>query len=50
MGITYEDLDTIIAGIESGNTEGLNPALVKKARTMHAASEHKRRLPPSFPG
>jgi NAD+ synthase len=50
MGTTYEDLDTIIAGIESGNTEGLNPALVKKARTMHAASEHKRRLPPSFPG
>jgi NAD+ synthase len=50
MGITYEELDTIIAGIESGNTEGLNPALVEKARRMHAASEHKRRLPPSFPG
>jgi NAD+ synthetase len=49
MGITYEELDTIIAGIESGNTEGLNPALVEKARRMHASSEHKRRLPPSFP-
>jgi len=49
MGITYEELDTIIAGIESGNTEGLNPALVEKARRMHAASDHKRRLPPSFP-
>ena len=49
MGITYEELDTIIAGIESGNTEGLNPALVKKAKRMHASTEHKRRLPPSFP-
>jgi NAD+ synthase len=49
MGITYEELDTIIAGIESGNTEGLTPALVEKARRMHASSEHKRRLPPSFP-
>ena len=49
MGITYEELDTMIAGIESGNTEGLNPALVEKARRMHAATEHKRRLPPSFP-
>jgi len=50
MGITYEYLDTIIAGIESGNTEGLDSALVAKATRMHAASEHKRRLPPSFPG
>lgn len=49
MGITYEELDTIIAGIESGNTEGLNPTLVDKVRRMHASSEHKRRLPPSFP-
>ena len=50
MGITYEELDTIIAGIESGKTEGLDPALVEKAKRMHASSEHKRRLPPSFPG
>jgi NAD+ synthase len=50
MGITYEELDAIIAGIETGHTDGLNPALVEKARRMHAASEHKRRLPPSFPG
>jgi NAD+ synthase len=49
MGITYEELDKIIAGIESGNTEGLNPALVEKAKRMHASTEHKRRLPPSFP-
>ena len=49
MGITYEELDTIIAGIESGNTEGLTPALVEKAKRMHASTEHKRRLPPSFP-
>jgi len=49
MGITYEELDTIIAAIESGNTGGLNPALLEQAKRMHAASEHKRRLPPSFP-
>jgi NAD+ synthase len=49
MGITYEELDTIIAGIESGHTESLDPALVEKAKRMHASSEHKRRLPPSFP-
>jgi NAD+ synthase len=50
MGMTYEELDTIIAGIESGNIDGLDPALVEKAKRMHASSEHKRRLPPSFPG
>lgn len=49
MGITYEELDTLIAGIESGKTEGFNPALVEKAKRMHASTEHKRRLPPSFP-
>ncbi len=49
MGITYEQLDAIIEGIESGNTLGMNPKLVEKVKRMHASTEHKRRLPPAFP-
>jgi NAD+ synthase len=49
MGITYEDLDKIIEGIEEGDTKGMDPGLVEKAKRMHASTEHKRRLPPSFP-
>jgi NAD+ synthase len=49
MGITYDELDRTITAIESGNLEGVDPALVEKARRMHASTEHKRTLPPSFP-
>jgi NH3-dependent NAD+ synthetase len=49
MGITYEQLDMIIEGIENGSTKGMDPSLVEKAKRMHTSTEHKRRLPPAFP-
>ncbi len=49
MGITYEQLDMVIEGIAKGDTKSMDPALVEKAKRMHASTEHKRRLPPAFP-
>jgi NAD+ synthase len=49
MGITYDQLDSIIEGMATGNTKGIDPKLVEKVKRMHAATEHKRRLPPAFP-
>jgi len=48
MGITYRDLDRILAALEAGDVSGLDPAQVAKVRGMMARSEHKRRLPPIF--
>ncbi|MBN2057917.1 MAG: NAD(+) synthase [Candidatus Saganbacteria bacterium] len=48
MGITYEVLDKIIAGLDSGQTKGLDARLVKKVQSKLAATEHKRSLPPVF--
>jgi len=48
MGITYDDLDRIIVGLETGKTKGLNQALVKKVTAKMKASEHKRCMPLIF--
>ncbi len=48
MGISYEQLDGILAGLERGETSGYPPDLVAKVTSMIARSEHKRRLPPIF--
>lgn len=48
MGITYRELDRILAALETGDVSGLDPAQVAKVREMVARSEHKRRLPPVF--
>ncbi|MCS7282353.1 MAG: NAD+ synthase [Anaerolineae bacterium] len=48
MGITYRELDRILAALEMGNVSGLDPAQVAKVQEMMARSEHKRRLPPVF--
>jgi hypothetical protein len=34
--------------MKDAGMKGLDPPLVEKAGRMHAASEHKRRLPSSF--
>ena len=47
--ITYKDLDTALAAIESGETEGLDPTLLSRVREMMAASDHKRAMPPVCP-
>ena len=48
MGISYEDLDAILAAIERGDTEGFPPERVEKVRALIASSEHKRHTPPIF--
>jgi NAD+ synthase len=46
MGITYDALDAALAAIETGETEGLDPALLTKVQQMIACSVHKRSMPP----
>ncbi len=48
MGITYRELDRVLAALEAGDLSGLDPAAVEKVRGMMARSEHKRRMPPVF--
>lgn len=47
MGITYDDLDATLAAIETGQTQGMDPALLAKVQQMIAISEHKRAMPPA---
>lgn len=49
MGITYDDLDAILAALEAGDVSHLDPSLVERVRTMKTRSEHKRRMPPVCP-
>jgi NAD+ synthase len=48
MGITYRELDRVLAAIEAGDTSGIEPATLEKVRGMIAGSEHKRAMPPLF--
>jgi NAD+ synthase len=48
MGITYDELDSILQDLESGNLKSADPAKLKKVRGMISRSEHKRRLPDIF--
>lgn len=48
MGITYRELDRVLAAIETGDTSGTAPATLDKVRGMVARSAHKRALPPRF--
>jgi NAD+ synthase len=48
MGITYDELDSILQDLESGNLKSADPIKVKKVRGMISRSEHKRRLPEMF--
>jgi NAD+ synthase len=49
MGITYQVLDATLAMIETGRTEGGDPAALERVRQMIARSEHKRSMPPTCP-
>ncbi len=49
LGITYDELDAILAALEAGREPGALPAAVARVRRMVAASAHKRALPPAFP-
>lgn len=48
IGMTYDELDSILAGIERGELAGFNPASVERVRRMIAVSEHKRNPIPKF--
>ncbi len=48
MGITYEDLDAILAAIARGDATGFPPEKVAKVWALIANSEHKRQMPPVF--
>jgi NAD+ synthase len=48
MGVTYADLDRILAAIASGSTPDGDPTTIERVQRMHRASEHKRNLPPKF--
>lgn len=48
MGITYRELDRVLAAIEAGDTTGIEPATLDKVQGMIAGSAHKRAMPPVF--
>ncbi len=48
MGITYRELDRVLAAIAAGDTSSVQPATLEKVRGMMTASEHKRAMPPIF--
>jgi NAD+ synthase len=48
MGITYRELDRVLAAIEAGSTSEVEPAMLEKVQGMIARSEHKRAMPPVF--
>jgi len=48
MGITYAELDRVLAAIEAQDTSDLEPATLAKVQGMIARSAHKRAMPPVF--
>ena len=48
MGITYRELDRVLAAIETGDTDSIVPATLHKVQEMITHSAHKRALPPIF--
>jgi len=48
MGITYRELDRVLAAIETGDTASIEPATLEKVQGMVARSAHKRAMPPVF--
>ena len=50
MGITYAELDGVLAAIEAGDVADLDPVTLTKVQHMIAGSAHKRAMPPIFLG
>jgi NAD+ synthase len=48
MGITYLELDQVLAAIEQGDISGVEPTTLEKVQSMITRSAHKRALPPVF--
>jgi NAD+ synthase len=48
MGITYRELDRVLAAIAAGDTSGIESVTLEKVQRMIACSAHKRAMPPVF--
>lgn len=48
IGLTYEVLDTTLQAIESGDTSGIDVAVLDKVQRMISTTSHKRTSAPSF--
>ncbi len=48
MGITYRELDHVLAAIAAGDTSAIDPPTLHKVQEMIAKSAHKRAMPPIF--
>ncbi|MCS7179118.1 MAG: NAD+ synthase [Anaerolineae bacterium] len=48
MGITYQELDRVLAAIEARDFSDVDPLALQRVQEMMARSEHKRRMPPVF--
>jgi len=48
MGITYRELDRVLAAIAVGDTSAIEPAALEKVQGMMARSAHKLVMPPLF--
>ncbi|MEM2918876.1 MAG: NAD(+) synthase [Candidatus Altiarchaeota archaeon] len=48
LGISYDELDTVIEKIEKNDLECVNKKILKKVQDMIKKSEHKRRMPKIF--
>jgi NAD+ synthase len=46
MGITYAELDRVLAAIETGDASDIIPATLEKVQGMISRSAHKRAVPP----
>jgi NAD+ synthase len=49
MGITYAEIDAILAAWERGEMPDQPPESIAKVKAMVARSAHKRAMPPAFP-
>jgi NAD+ synthase len=48
LGITYRELDRVLAAIEAEDTAKIEPTTLEKVQGMMARSAHKRAMPPVF--
>ena len=48
LGMSYDDLDGVLAALDRGDTTGYPPDLVDRVKRLIARSTHKRRTPPVF--
>ena len=49
LGITYDQLDAVLAAIDAGQTKDADPALLSRVQQMIENSAHKRAMPPACP-